>query len=187
MFFLANTFQHLCEIRWQINLINIYVKIHDVKLCQVAGIEGESGESLMIPYRYDVAIQDAGRTNCFKPNPLPASCDHLNHKPNTLGAVYLGEMGRVAKQKDNKIVSLVWEVPNRVILNLFDVKVPWSFLQGDPALLSSMSLSSGADPAWVNNSKADADQTKGVSYRLSSTSSENLGEDRMIASILFVP
>ena len=140
MFFLANTFQHLCEIRWQINLINIYVKIHDVKLCQVVGIEGESGESLMIPYRYDVAIQDAGRTNCFKPNPLPASCDHLNHKPNTLGAVYLGEMGRVAKQKDNKIVSLVWEVPNRVILNLFDVKVPWSFLQGDPALLSSMSL-----------------------------------------------
>ena len=117
---------------------NIYVKVCDVKLCQVAGADGQSGESLMIPYRYDVAIEDAGRTNCFKPNPVPSSTDPLNHKHNALGAVYLGQMGRVARQKDNKVVSLVWEVPNRLIVNLYFVPVPLSFLQGDPSLLSSL-------------------------------------------------
>ena len=66
---------------------------------------GAAGESTPVPYRYDVGIADQGKTNCFKPNPL-ANMEASNHKPASFGAVYLGQMGRVIK---NKNASLLWE------------------------------------------------------------------------------
>ena len=66
---------------------------------------GAAGEMTPVPYWYDVGIADEGKTNCFKPNPL-TNVDKSNHKPASFGAVYLGQMGRVIK---NKTASVLWE------------------------------------------------------------------------------
>lgn len=63
-----------------------------------------------MPFRYDVSPCPSNKTNCFRPNAMPAGFDHDTHEPATLGSVFCGHLDKVSKQNQNDKFALVWEV-----------------------------------------------------------------------------
>lgn len=84
-------------------------------------IKDSEGQQIVVPYRYNVGALPSNKTNCFKPNPLANGFDHEQHKQWSLGAIYLGSMGKVFRQENNKNAALLWEAPGRLL------KVPFLF------------------------------------------------------------
>eukprot|EP00438_Fugacium_kawagutii_P025218 Skav218922 [mRNA] locus=scaffold2606:202536:209042:- [translate_table: standard] len=77
------------------------------KLARNQGLGEEGGgEAIGVPFRYDVSATDAGKTCCFRPNPIAPSFDAEKHKPGTLGVVYAGQFTKLPKQGINKKVAL---------------------------------------------------------------------------------
>ena len=54
--------------------------------------------------------------------PMANGFDHEQHKQWSLGAIYLGSMGKVFRQENNKNAALLWEAPGRLL------KVPFCLI-----------------------------------------------------------
>ena len=86
-----------------------------------ASTKNSDGEQITVPYRYNVGALPSNKTNCFKPNPLASGFDHDQHKQWSLGPIYLGNMGKVFRQENNKNAAALWEAPGHLL------KVPFLF------------------------------------------------------------